>query len=144
MQHQKMQSMEHELLLIKTFVTKERQERYLNLIATEKGRKKFRTYLSHFNDLNDKYCIPLRSLDSYCLLYDLLKSEGAPDVCYVISENSKYDLKTLPIMDATKQLFNSGIAFFLSCIPGRLAYYEGEDSTQRFVLSVKANHMYGK
>jgi hypothetical protein len=138
-----MESMKHELLLIKTFVTKERQERYLNLIATEKGRKKFRTYLSHFSDLNDKYCIP-HSLVSYPQLYDLLKSEGAPDVCYVISENSKYDLKTLPIMDATKQLFNSGIAFFLSCVPGRLVYYEGEDSTRRFVLSAKSNHMYGK
>lgn len=126
--------MEHELLLIKSFVIKDRQERYLNLIATEKGRKKFRTYIGHFKDLNSKCCIPLNSLQSHIELQDLLKSEGASDVCYVISENSKYDLRTLPIMDATKQLFNSGIAFFLSCIPGKLVYYEGEDANQRVIL----------
>lgn len=126
--------MEHELLLIKNFVIKERQERYLNLIATEKGRKKFRTYIAHFKDLNSKYCIPITSFNSYSELHDSLKSSGAPDICYVIAENSKYDMNALPIMDAARQLFSSGMAYFLSCIPGKLAYYEGEDANQRFIL----------
>jgi len=126
--------MNHEILLIKTFVIKDRQERYLNLIATEKGRKKFRTYLSHFRDLNSKLCSSLHTLQSASELHDILKSAGAGDLCYIISENSKYDMRSLPVMDATKQLFNSGIAFFLSCIPGKLAYYEGEDTNQRFIL----------
>lgn len=125
--------MEHEYSLIKAFVNKERQERYLALISTEKGRQKFKTYLSHFKDFNNQpRSIP--SLSSYTQLYDLLKSSEAPDDCYVICENLKYDMKVLPLVDATKQLFNSGLAFFLSCIPGKLAYYEGEDSSQRFIL----------
>jgi hypothetical protein len=127
--------MEHEHSLIKAFVNKERQERYLALTSTEKGRRKFKTYLSHFKDFNNQNCSPIPSLSSSTQLYDLLKSSGAPDTCYVICENLKYDMKVLPLMDATKQLFNSGLAFFLSCIPGKLAYYEGEDSSQRFVLN---------
>jgi len=51
--------MEHERLLIKTFVNKERQERYITLISTENGRQKFKMYLSHFKDLNTQYCSPI-------------------------------------------------------------------------------------
>src|SRR5271155_561698 len=108
--------MEHEVLLIKNFIIKDRQQRYLNLFGTERGRQKFRSYLSHFKDLNSKYCTPAHSLQSYSQLHDLLKSAGAGENCYIISENSKYDMRTLPVMNATQQLFNSGIAFFLSCI----------------------------
>lgn len=126
--------MNHELLLIKAFVIKERQERYINLIATEKGRKKFRTYIPHFKDLNSKYCIPLHSFQSYSQLCDLLNSEGAFDICYIISENSQYDMKSLSLINATKQLFNSGIAYFMSCVPGKLVYYEGEEANQRYLL----------
>jgi hypothetical protein len=126
--------MEHELLLIKQFVIKDRQERYLTLIETGKGRKKFRNYISHFKDLNSKYCTPVHTLQSHIQLYDILKLEGAPNACYIISENSKYDMRSVDIMEAGKQLFASGIAFFLSCIPGKLAYYEGEEANERFIL----------
>jgi hypothetical protein len=126
--------MEHEILLIKQFVVKDRQDRYLNLLQTDKGRNKFKSYISHFKDLNKKYCIPAYTLHSHVELYDLLKLEGAPNTCYIISENSKYDLRFLDITDAGKQLFSSGISFFLSCIPGKLAYYEGEDINERFLL----------
>src|ERR1700722_10123553 len=126
--------MKHELLLIKQFVIKSRQERYLNLLQTDKGRKKLRSYISHFKDLDKKYCTAAHKLHSYVELYDLLKLAGAPDTCYIISENSKYDMRSLEILEAGKQLFGSGVSFFLSCIPGQLAYYEGEDPNERFIL----------
>ena len=129
-----MEPMNHELLLIKAFVIKERQERYINLIATAKGRKKFRTYTPHFKDLNAKYCTPLHSLRSYSQLHELLKSDGAFDMCYIISENSQYDTKSFSLINAAMQLFNSGIACFISCIPGKLVYYAGEEGDQRFLL----------
>ena len=126
--------MQHEELLIKSFVIKERQERYLNLIATEKGRKKFRTYVAHFKDLNITYCLPLNKLRTHSEFLSLLKSEKAFDPCYIISENSNYDMKFLSLLNATQNLFNSGIAYFLSFIPGKLAYYEGEEPDQKFLL----------
>lgn len=133
-----MKSMEHELLLINSFVIKERRERYINLIATEKGREKFKNYISHFKDLNGRYCTAVPYLESCSQLHNILKSEGGGDVCYVISENSKYDMSCLSLKDATTQLFSSGISFFLSCIPGKLVYYEGEEFNQRFILKKNA------
>jgi hypothetical protein len=128
--------MHDELLLFKTFVIKQRQDRYINLIATDKGRKKLRSYIAHFEDIESKYSTPLHSLKTNQGLVDLLKSEGAPPICYIIAENSKYDMKSLPLTDAITQLFNSGMAFFLSCIPGKLAYYEGENSSKRLLLKL--------
>ena len=77
--------MNHELSLIKSFVNKERQERFVNLIATKKGRNKFRVYIALFKDINSKYCHPLPRFQSYEQLRDFLKSEGASDTCYIIS-----------------------------------------------------------
>jgi hypothetical protein len=127
--------MEHELNIIKTFVTKERQQRYINLISTKKGRAKFRLYIAHFQDIDKHFCSLLTpSIKIPNNLLDLLKSKGAPDICYIISENSKYDQKELQLQDAVNKLFHSGIAYFLSCIPGNLAYYEGEDLNSCYVL----------
>ena len=128
--------MQEELLLFKTFVIKQRQDRYINLLATDKGRKKLRSYIAHFEDIESKYSTPLHSLKTHQELVDLLKSKGAPPTCYIIAENSKYDMKTLPLNDAITQLFNSGMAFFLSCIPGKLVYYESENSSERLLLKL--------
>jgi hypothetical protein len=127
--------MHHELLLISSFVYKERQDRYKNLIATSKGRKKFRTYIAHFKDLDSKNYTLINNCQSYLQLYHLLKSNGAPDTCYLISEHSDYDMKNLHLLQATENLFNSGISYFISCIPGKLIYYEGEELHQKILLS---------
>lgn len=126
--------MENEFLLIKKFVIVERQDRYLNLITTKKGRIKFRKYISHFSDLNTSYCTALNHLKSSKQLYDILVSKGASEGCYIISENSKYDMIYLPLWKAIQILYGSGMGFFLSCAPGRLLYYEGEENNQRFLI----------
>ena len=126
--------MSHEELLIKSFVLPTKQGRYLNLIGTKKGREKFRTYIAHFNDLNAKYCIPLITIKGYSELTNLLVSKGADTTCYVISENSTYDMNVLALEDANYKLFDSGIGYFLSLEPGKLVYYEGEGPNNKFLL----------
>lgn len=123
----------HEESLINSFILKERQGRYTNLISTSKGRKKFRTYIAHFKDLNKNKCT-LIDCEDFVQLYHLLKSKGAPDICYIISEHSNYDMQNLSLLLAIKSLFNSGISYFLSCIPGKLVYYEGEERNQKILL----------
>jgi hypothetical protein len=124
----------HEKLLIENFVCKERQERYLSLILTKKGRSKLRRYIAHFKDLDGKFIQEANRLKTSHELENLLKSMGAADICYVISENSKYDGKSMNLSEVTNLLFNSGIAYFLSCVPGKLVYYEGEETNQKFLL----------
>lgn len=126
--------MVHENTLVRSFIYKEKQERYLNLFKTEKGRIKFRKYIPHFHDLNIKYIEPINFIYSPQELINLLKSKNAPAMCYVICENSKYDAQLVELNDVIKKLFNSGFAYFLSCIPGHLVYYESEDSSERILL----------
>jgi len=126
----------HERLLIETFVIKERQERYLNLLQTKKGRSKLRSYIAHFKDLNRQFLHEAKNLQIPKDLEELLKSNGGTDTCYVISENSDYDGASMNLAKATDALFNSGIAYFLSSIPGKLAYYEGEERNERFLLRI--------
>jgi hypothetical protein len=51
-----------------------------------------------------------------------------------MSENTNYDAKMLLLEKALEQLYNSGISYFLCCIPEKLAYYEGEDFNSRYLL----------
>jgi hypothetical protein len=62
----------------------------------------------------------------------LLKQKGAPDVCFVVSEDSNLDRQQLPLLAALEQVVGYGMGTFISCIPGKLAYFEDEE--QRCVL----------
>ena len=66
------------------------------------------------------------------LLYDLLRKLGAPDSCYVISSWGEYDGTELDLLPVLEAIHATGMGSIISCIPGQLAYYEGEDG--RFVL----------
>jgi len=64
----------------------------------------------------------------------LLLSKNAPDVCYLISESTSLDGKVMPLEEAINKIVGSGIATIVSCIPGELAYYEGENLKNRLIL----------
>jgi hypothetical protein len=122
-----------ERTFIENFVVKNRQERYVNLVATNRGRIKLRKYIAHFKDLALENIQDIR-IESAGQLYSLLTSKGAPSQCYIISENSNYDGKFLELKNAIEELFGSGISYFLCAIPEKLNYYESEDSSDRFIL----------
>jgi hypothetical protein len=135
---------DHERLLIQNFVYKDRQERYLNLNQSRKGRIKFRKYISHFKDLNKDFVIAVPNIQTPHELYTILKSKGANNSCYIISEHSDYDGLCVDLDEGINSLFHSGISYFLSCIPGVLVYYEGEDKNQKLILVNETNHTYEK
>lgn len=125
----------HESLLIDSFIIKSRQHRYIELINSRKGRIKFRKYIAHFKDLNEDLALNVSAIcNSYDQVFSLLISKFDIDRCYCISENSKYDQREFFLSDALKELYNSGISYFLSCIPGKLVYYEGEDFNRQLIL----------
>src|ERR1700749_2525544 len=110
--------MTHEILLIKSFVKKDRQERYLKLVNTPKGRIKFRQKIAHFSDLEISYLRKISPSDqNRSYIIDQLKKYNAPSICYIIAEHSKYDQKSMILEDAFDNLFGSGLSFFISCIP---------------------------
>lgn len=61
----------------------------------------------------------------------LLKARGAPDLCRVISE---IDGRDMPLREALEATVGYGMGTLISCVPGRLGYFEGEGKNARFLL----------
>ena len=127
---------EHERRLIQSFILPQRQNRYLELLAKPERRKDITRSLAHFKHLDMRYAF---RIPAACRLrpgiLELLKSKGAPDSCYVLSENKEIDGKEMSLPEALEFVFGRGIGAFLSCIPGKLAYFEDEEDN--FVLERK-------
>ncbi|MBN4057132.1 hypothetical protein JYU19_02370 [bacterium AH-315-J21] len=64
-----------------------------------------------------------------------LKVKGAPSECYVISNDERFDGKLMDLSAALDSATGHGMGTIISCIPGKLAYFEGEESDDRYVLS---------
>jgi hypothetical protein len=100
-----------------------------------KGRAKLRAGLAHFHDLDPRYAHPLPAdVHTPTEIASLLRSHGAPPTCYVLSEESGIDGRELPLEEALDRVVGLGMGTFLSCVPGRLAYFEGEEARERYIL----------
>jgi hypothetical protein len=130
----------HEEKLIKSFFLPERQSRYLVLLSSSnsKHRLKLRAYLAHCRDIDMRFAFRVPSkqqnIDD---IYMCLKEKGAPDTCYVFSENIQINNLELPLKKALEETIGLGAGTFLSCIPGKLAYYEGEEPGERYICERK-------
>jgi hypothetical protein len=116
---------------IKAFFYKERHDRYLLLLGNKERRKEILNKLNHCKDLNPKFADWLKSNAN---IYDLLKEEGAPDKCYVISGDDDIDGVTMDLRDAIEAAPRGGWGTIISCIPGKLAYYYDELGERRAIL----------
>jgi hypothetical protein len=125
--------MNHEEATIKAFIRQNRQERCLRFLSDPKRRRKFTAELAHFRDLNVKYAlrIPPNQHDS-ASVFKLLFSMGAGSKGSVISENPNLDGREMDLDVALKETIGYGMGTIISCIPGRLAYFEDEDG--RYIL----------
>jgi hypothetical protein len=126
---------DHERLLIHGFFLPQRRDRFLSLLKNSAGRKKFRLALPHFKAIDPRYShkIPTR-LQSSWGIFSLLKAKGAPEQCHILSENTALDGKQMKLSKALEAVIGYGMGTFISCIPGRLAYYESETPGERYVL----------
>jgi hypothetical protein len=128
---------EHERQLVLSFIIPARQSRYLELLGRPKRRKDITRTLCHFKHLDMRYATPVPSRWRLAPgLLKLLKAKGAPDSCYALSEDDELDGKEISLAYALAFIVGRGIGTFLSCIPGRLAYFEDEDC--RWILERKS------
>jgi hypothetical protein len=130
---------EHELAMVKAFVVPGRQERFSSFLMSRTNRGKFTKELAHFRWFDERYVSiapwkvdpkiklwerHVQGIESICRL---LRSKGAGKTCWVISEDSKLDGQELPLESALEAVIGSGMGTILSCVLGKLAYFEGED-----------------
>jgi len=140
-----MQSIEHEEATIKAFVQRNRQERFLSFVASPKNRRKFTRELPHFPWCDRTHAtpgkwkvdpsLPLwgRHLQGIESVSRMLRSKGAVRTCWIISNNPSIDGQEMDLDSALESVVDSDWGTILSCVPGKLAYFKGEDES--FLLS---------
>lgn len=124
----------HEREIVRAFFAPEKQPRYLSLLSTAKGRKKFVSQLAHLDALDTRFIYRIdpdkQTADA---IEDHLKRRGAPALCHIMSEDSRIDCQQMTLRGALQSVVGFGIGTFLSCIAGRLAYFEGEEPGARYI-----------
>lgn len=129
----------HEEKFIRSFIVPRKRERYLSMFDSKKGREKLIYGFYHLNDLDEQFATEVPPNEQWAdNIYRMLKAKGSPETCFVISTNSEFDRKELPLIDVLKEIVgacNDGT--FISCIAGKLGYYEGESMRARYILEKK-------
>lgn len=104
------------------------------MLASSKNRRKF---TSKFDHHGRDYFIPeyIRSIGPRHQhppnIADILRAMGAPETCHVIG--GEHDGEDMELLTALKAIVGYGTGTVLSCVPGKLAYFEGE-IRERFLL----------
>lgn len=63
-----------------------------------------------------------------------LQRSGAGSTCHVMSTDPELDGRTMTLPEALAAVVGCSMGTVISCLPGSLAYYEGEDAGERYVL----------
>jgi len=124
----------HEVAFVGAFIVKARRERALELLASSKNRFKFtRKFDHHGRDYFISECIRpiLPRYQHPPEITNMLRGMGAPENCHFIG--GQRDGEEVELLTALEQVVGYGEGTVLSCIPGKLAYFEGEFK-ERFLL----------
>ena len=102
--------------------------------GTAAARRKILNVLYHGPVIDERYAGRLPGDITLEGIVQELRERGASETCYVISNDSDLDGQTMKLEEVLPEVFGSHLASILSCIPGILAYYEGEEYGERYIL----------
>lgn len=123
-------------MTIQAFVSSPQKHRMLELLGSPKKRKKLVAMLNHFDALDERYASRIDpSTHTAEAVGTLLRGAGAPNLCVAMSSNPEIDDRELSLDEALAASIDGDYGTFLTCIPGRLAYYQGEGISRRFLLT---------
>jgi len=98
-------------------------------------RRKLHNLLHHFDYLDERFAKPLpHGVHSANQIAALLEERGAPPTCLVITGLRNLDRLDMPLLKALTEIVGQHYGALVSCIPGRLAYFEGEGPGVRYIL----------
>ena len=89
------QNVELEIKVIKKFIVKAKQDRYIQFVSSPKNRHKFINNLSHPNFFKWDLFDDVKGNKEQIILQALQNNSVADKTCYVISEDADIDAKTL-------------------------------------------------
>ena len=119
----------HEEGFVLAFIEKSKQDRSIAFLTSAKHRRKFTVELAHFKGLDERFSQPIPPKTAHTVkeICQLLRSKGAGQTVWIISELSSLDGHELGLEEALSQVRGREIGSVLSCIPGKLAYFEDEE-----------------
>jgi len=125
----------HEEQFVRSFVVAKKRDRYFTLLQSTKGRPHLLSGFNHCHDLDPRYATLIPSnQQSAASIESLLRRKGATDSCFVISTNRDIDGREMPLSDALAETVGVNMGTFISCVPGKLGYFEMEDLSHRYIL----------
>lgn len=125
----------HEEQFARSFVVPKKRDRYLTLLESKRGRAKLLDGFNHCHDLDPRYAKLLPSNEqSATSIESLLRRKGAPETCYVMSDNRDIDGREMSLSDALTETLGMDAGTLISCVPGKLAYFELEGFDGRYIL----------
>ena len=126
---------EQEAAFVKGFAAKEKQERYLHLLAGPKRRRDILDRLNHTLDFDPRYAalIP-QELRTAAEMTRQLRERGAGAICHVIADTLDADGRDSPLPDALTEVITHDFGSVLCCLPGRLAFYQPEAIEQAWYI----------
>lgn len=116
---------------IRAFIKRDKQDRYLELLANSKRRATFLDCLNHCRDFQERFA---ESLPSSTDLKSLLVARGASAECHVISGAKLLDGRSMLIGEAIEEAELAGSGTILCCVAGRRACYIDEAGSERRLL----------
>jgi hypothetical protein len=123
--------MDVEESIVRTFIVPSRRSRWLASLRHPARRTGMLDRLNHCRDLDDRYA---RLLPSSANVVALLRSRGAPERCYVLSNYKEIDGRTMPLDEAVWAAETGGYGTIVCCVAGKLAYYYDECGERRMLL----------
>jgi hypothetical protein len=119
--------------LIRAFVARERRERFLSGLGNPRKRRILTNEFCHFKNLDPRFVVEIKpSQQNPKDIYHLLRILGAPERCWVVSDDSSMDARTMNLDETLNEIVGRTLATFLCCVDGKLAYFENEDG--RWIL----------
>jgi hypothetical protein len=130
------EALDHAERLVDAFVAPSRRGRWHALLAAgPRGRAKFRAALAHWRELDPPCLVSIPGSEQTADgVAALLRGLGAPATCVVLAGDTALDGRVLPLAETLARVVGRGMGAVLSCVPGELGYYEGEDPGVRYIL----------
>ena len=120
-----------ERMIVEGMVIKRKRERALFELSHPQKRDHFLWHIEQYLEPSFFHRIIVDGPED---AYPLLKERGAPEDCYILSRFKAMDGTFVPLRQAMTW---EGILYadFISCIPGQLAYWHGEEGDHYLLYS---------
>lgn len=122
----------HEEALIAAFISQRWRSRARQQLG---GRRRARWISDSEKAIDPRYVVPIApSLQKADAIAGLLTSRSGEMLCWTMSENPNWDAKSEILGRALHRIVVGRFVSFISCEPGKLAYFDGEGPSVRFIL----------